>query len=254
MKAKNFSLILAFFLALGFLQFASAASYHGSLKVDTGSGSVVIEPEACEEDWSGSFWSECVDKNQTFMCFDKNFCGTQTVKPANCGQVRGCDSEPPTPPPSNGGGGGGGGGSGGGSSGSGRGGTIKTSARVDRNTATSSYGTSCIENWKCGDWSNIRNECGKRTCNDINDCGTSELKPVVEKQCSSFGIFGITGNVIDGIQDFTKSRTNAVILLAVIFAGIVIAIVLLRKVSKGKSAKPEENPTEAKNNSKSNSK
>jgi len=45
--------------------------------------------------------------------------------------------------------------------------------------------TPCIPNWQCSDWQPLPEEipCGerfeqKRTCNDLNNCGTEEGKPL----------------------------------------------------------------------------
>jgi len=45
-------------------------------------------------------------------------------------------------------------------------------------------GDECIENWVCSDWS-AECEDGKqtRTCEDSNNCGTEDLKPILEKIC-----------------------------------------------------------------------
>lgn len=43
----------------------------------------------------------------------------------------------------------------------------------------------CIENWKCGEWSGCIGGVESRACLDESDCGTSNLKPVESRDCSS---------------------------------------------------------------------
>lgn len=47
-----------------------------------------IEPETCEEKWSCTEWSDCLEGFMTRICLDKNNCGTENLKPeekAVCG-------------------------------------------------------------------------------------------------------------------------------------------------------------------------
>jgi len=41
----------------------------------------------------------------------------------------------------------------------------------------------CIPDWSCNQWSNTNQECGTRTCIDINRCGTNTGKPITSKSC-----------------------------------------------------------------------
>ncbi len=43
----------------------------------------------------------------------------------------------------------------------------------------------CTENWNCSDWSECINEINTRTCNDLNNCGTTLTKPILTKTCDS---------------------------------------------------------------------
>ena len=42
----------------------------------------------------------------------------------------------------------------------------------------------CVENWTCGNWSNMTGECGTRTCTDSNNCTTITNKPLEAKYCA----------------------------------------------------------------------
>ena len=43
--------------------------------------------------------------------------------------------------------------------------------------------TNCKENWICSEWLECTNEKEKRSCFDINNCGTSLKKPEIERTC-----------------------------------------------------------------------
>src|SRR4030042_933097 len=46
----------------------------------------------------------------------------------------------------------------------------------------SSY--TCKENWQCIDWAICINEIQKRTCWDLNKCGTENKRPIEERACT----------------------------------------------------------------------
>jgi hypothetical protein len=41
----------------------------------------------------------------------------------------------------------------------------------------------CEEDWDCGDWEDCENGSQVRACEDLNDCGTSQGKPIEEQEC-----------------------------------------------------------------------
>jgi len=226
-------ILLAFaFLTLTFVgvSFISASETEGTLGVDNGGGNVVIGTKGCQEDWSGSTWSQCVDGQQTFICFDRNTCGTTSLKPAQCGDTRACDTTTTTTTPtSSGGGGGGGGGASGGSSGGGGGGIVTL------NTQNSDGEDACVENWECGEWSNTEEMCGKRTCIDKNSCGTTELKPITADSCpnifTSFFSF-LTGGVLGGVEGSAKEGRGTILAVLLVLIALGVGIVLFRRQSK----------------------
>lgn len=186
---KKIIYIFPIFLLL--ISLISAASYDGTLSVNTGSGSVVINSGGCQEDWSNSAWSSCINGVQTFICFDKNQCGTTNLIPAQCGNTESCTTQPLSS--SGGGGSSGGGSSGGGSSGSG-----------GSNNIATTNSNNCVENWQCGEWSNANEQCGKRICVDENNCSTSLLKPATSKECPSVSSLSFTG-AVTGIANFAQT-------------------------------------------------
>ncbi|MBS3085840.1 hypothetical protein J4225_04105 [Candidatus Pacearchaeota archaeon] len=235
MNTKIFLVSLAVLLVAASV--ASAATYHGSFGVDVGGGRIVIGSGGCEEDWSSSTWSSCNNNQQTFICIDKNQCGTVNLKPVQCGNTQacnassvcgnsiveagescddgnttngdGCSSTCATESNNGGGGGGGGGGS--------------SSSNSPGVTPLSLLQETCIERWQCDAWSNEDNECGSRECRDTNNCGTEELKPLTIKQCPNQGWAGITGNIIGGVANFAKSKAGA----GLIFIAVVVAAAMV---------------------------
>lgn len=100
--------------------------------------------------------------------------------------------------------------------------------------------SSCVENWTCSDWNACDNGNQTRTCSDSKKCGTTKLKPVLQRECSVEGasgdegigapatpkgfLAGITGAVIGG----GVGSIIAVIVLVVILVGLWILVTLLR--------------------------
>jgi len=41
----------------------------------------------------------------------------------------------------------------------------------------------CMEKWNCSEWSECIDALQVRECKDLNECGTTELKPPVEQEC-----------------------------------------------------------------------
>jgi hypothetical protein len=233
----NKKVVYGFCVFLLTLSLISAATTTGKLGVNTGGAQIV---SSCE-DWGGSGWGSCINGIQTFICFNKNNylpqCNTINLRPANCGITQTCSVTTTTSTTSSSGGGGGGGSSGGSSGSSNSGGSNNAVA-----LSTSGSSGSCIENWQCSNWSNGDDQCGKRTCEDLNKCGTENLKPVVLKTCSSTGFFGITGGVIGSIGDFVQTGKGiaiSLVFIAIIIAGAVILIVRKGKAGKKKGATAE---------------
>ncbi len=252
-KSKIFILFFAFFFFIS-LTFVSAGTYHGSFTVDVDSGTINIGT-VCEEDWSDSYWTSCVDGEQTFVCFDKNNCGTEDMKPADCGTTRQCnetsedddDDDDNDDNNENTGGGSTGGSTGGSNSGTGM--QTLSSGNTETNLETSS----CTEEWECDAWSNSEDKCGLRVCRDINECGTTDYKPKTEKDCPNIGIFGVTGAVIGGFTNFAKSKTGIGLIFALLLVVLGILILSSKKpkrkiVTKKLDKKPTGNNTKATTN------
>jgi len=223
--------VLFLFVALTLLVFSfsilQASETSGQLRFDTSGGAIIIGGGSCQEDWSSSFWSDCVDNEQTYICIQTNpSCDTENLKPALCGTTQAC--EVVVPPVVNNGNGGGSGGSNNNNGGS----VIVTPL----GTTSDFNEEACEENWACYEWSDNTNACGTRDCFDINECGTIELKPLTEKVCSQSGFSSLTGSVIGGISDFSKSKAGKPLLLGAILVVLALAIVGVKK-RQGKGTK-----------------
>jgi len=220
MKTKIFPAILLVFLTVSLV---NAASYHGSFNVDVGTGSIVIDPGTCDEDWSSSFWSDCIDNQETFVCVQTNpSCGTEYLKPANCDNTRTCGSSDPGTSSS---------GSGGSGSGSGGGSTPKTTLLSTENGGETETEYHCVEKWACQTWSDAENSCGIRTCEDLNSCDTNNLKPETARECASIGVAGITGAIIGGVRNFAKSGAG----ISLIFVILIVTLLIITQVLKKRS-------------------
>jgi len=67
----------------------------------------------------------------------------------------------------------------------------------DLNNCSKSYNLTqdcynCLESWECSAWDTCQNGLEKRTCEDIHYCGTSKLKPDVERTCQQTSTSGVS--------------------------------------------------------------
>lgn len=224
MNRKIFLQILLFLLVVGI---ASGAEFHGGFNIDTGGNNVVITPDTCQEDWSSSYWSECVNGEQTFVCIDSNSCGTTEVIPENCGLIQNCTIPNQDNNNNNGGGSNGGGGS-----------QNDDDGLIILSNNDNSQ-EECVENWACFGWSNSEDQCGTRDCNDLDECGTEELKPTTKRDCpvteqKGFfsSIFGPTGFAVA-----LDSGSGVGALLILIIIAIAVLVVKRRSYKKVDSTK-----------------
>ncbi|MFA5060694.1 MAG: hypothetical protein WC494_00045 [Candidatus Pacearchaeota archaeon] len=192
MEEKKLNAIFLFLLVLS-IGFVYSATTSGSFSLEENEdGAIVIGESECSPNWE-CVLTECIDGFQTYICYDRNQCGT-TAFPSNHGEIVSCPVEPEDNGgminPSN--------------SGSGGGSKITSSGSGAIITSnSSSTGEDCVENWVCLNWSNQEEECGVRGCTDLNSCGTGGSKPEVIRECESKGFFSfITGGVIGAFGSF----------------------------------------------------
>ncbi len=111
-------------------------------------------------------------------------------------------------------------------------------------SSSSGGGSSCIENWRCGDWGECENGLQTRTCEDINRCGTKKSKPYLQRTCDVEGEAGegtetmtgeepgiisrITGAVIGG----GTARIVIPIIFIILIAWAVITVYIKRKATE----------------------
>ncbi len=206
----------------------ATSSFSGSFKVSSQGGKIQISSSYCGNSVIEA--GEQCDKNdlggQTCNSLNSAWTGTLSCRSYCVYDTSGCSVIQQPPAPTDGGGGGGGGG------GSYNGGGSSTSS------SSSSSEESCIENWKCDEWSNLDNECGVRSCNDLNKCGTALLKPETSKKCPSTGMLSLTGAVA-GIGAFVTSKQGIISFSVVI--GVVMITILFFVLRKGKAPKNQSN-------------
>ena len=113
--------------------------------------------------------------------------------------------------PSNGGGEGTGSGTTSGTSSGGGGGSSSSSTSI-------SSSSSCVENWFCENWGVCSGGIQKRKCVELNDCGTSVMKPSEVREC-----------VEEGQSPITRTEKNK----TGFFAGITGAVIGLMEGGSG---------------------
>jgi len=89
----------------------------------------------------------------------------------------------------------------------------------------------CVETWTCTDWSACQNGVETRICNDVNNCGTTDKKPILSQSC-------VVPPSIPSISPPTPATPLGlgVGLIAVIaLSAIIIFIILKRKKIKKKT-------------------
>jgi len=226
-KYKLLLLLPVFLLVISFAS-ADHEPGHGVLSIDINEAGGIVGVPFCQEDWSGSNWGSCTNNQQTFICFDKNTCGSIDLRPALCGEIRACDVEDTstteTTTTSSGGGSGGSGGSGSGSFGS-------FSGEGANFNPTSLGDEFCQESWACEDWSKSDKSCGTRTCQDKNNCGTELLKPVTSQECSSTGFTGVMATVLDGVTSLATGERKGLTVILLIISVAMIAVYMKKKKS-----------------------
>lgn len=134
----------------------------------------------CIPNWLCSSWTTCTNGQQTKRCYDMNYCGIITNKPAT---IQSCSSS-------------------------------NTSNNSRSSNTSNNSNTSCIPNWQCTDWSACISTSASRTCTDSNNCGTTTNKPVTTMVCDSYRSCipnwqcGDWGNCINNIQIRTCPDLN----------------------------------------------
>ncbi len=128
-----------------------------------------IPSTICEEEWKCSGWSICGGNNkETRMCNDVNNCGTSNNKPSEsrscecqhdwrCTEWGDCENRQET--------------------------RTCTDYKCGAGDTLESRSCECEENWQCDDWSSCGNDQQTRPCRDVNNCGTSNNKPIETQGC-----------------------------------------------------------------------
>ena len=64
----------------------------------------------------------------------------------------------------------------------------------------------CTPIWRCGNWSNLIQNCGTRICTDRNNCNKPQTKPIESKQCP--GVASFCG---DGACDANENENTCLV-------------------------------------------
>ena len=109
-------------------------------------------------------------------------------------------------------------------------------------TGLVSDGTECFENWNCTEWSDAVNQCGTKTCNDLNNCGTNLSRPLEIKSCVLIG--ETEGDEFEtGTSESRESNTKSVLFIILGIVGLILIIFLiLHFMKRGKSEEEFSEP------------
>ncbi|KHO54973.1 MAG: hypothetical protein QT10_C0008G0025 [archaeon GW2011_AR19] len=109
-------------------------------------------------------------------------------------------------------------------------------------TGLVSDGTGCFENWNCTEWSDAVNQCGTKTCNDLNNCGTNLSRPLEIKSCVLIG--ETEGDEFEtGTSESRESNTKSVLFIILGIVGLILIIFLiLHFMKRGKSEEEFSEP------------
>jgi len=262
MKEKKLFIYLIGLLFL--LNLASAAVYEGEIPVKTGEGDIIIGEgeQSCSPYWI-SFWSDCINGQQTYICYDQNNCDTTLGMPEECGNIRECNASEEDEAycgddncneeagencancPDDCGkcsitNKGGSSSSGGGSSSSSGGGSSSGSGSVTTTSGSSSEIISSTLKWDCGEW----NECveGKqtRTCTEANGNANNKTETRIcdlekaqeDTKKDEEGWFENLGASITGAFTQAGMLTSSGISVALIILYAILIIVLVVAVKK----------------------
>lgn len=88
-------------------------------------------------------------------------------------------------------------------------------------TSNETGNMTCVEDWKCSDWSACANNQQARACDDLNECGTTVGKPLESQSCTP------TTPVPTPSSGFAKYRYY-------IIGGIVLLLIILYFVFREK--------------------
>ena len=102
--------------------------------------------------------------------------------------------------------------------------------------------TGCFENWNCTEWSDAVNQCGTKTCNDLNNCGTNLSRPLEIKSCVLIG--ETEGDEFEtGTSESRESNTKSVLFIILGIVGLILIIFLiLHFMKRGKSEEEFSEP------------
>lgn len=246
MEAKKLTKSLAsLFLLVLTLGFALAITETGTDTgtIGVGSGGAVIPPEdnsSCGNGILEPYYGEQCDGSNlggaSCSSLFSGYTGTLTCS-SNCiYNSNNCQASNNGGETSGGGGGGGGG--------------------SDSGFVTTGLITDCAENWACFDWGICSNGIQTRSCDDLSNCNTNDLKPTTERSCSVEGAKGDAGIGLGGNNESTSSSgffsgiTGAVIgglsspkvvvplIFGILLAGAAIFVVAKRRK---KDSSPEIN-------------
>ncbi len=232
MKVIYILFFISLFLVLP-LSFAleEVAQFEGSLDVGTDSGVVIIGPGGEQEQFCGNNiinkGEQCDTNNLNGKTCSSllglNYTGTLSCKSTCIYETSQCSLIQNTNGNNNGGTSGGGGGGG-------------STTFISTNTSKSAEAQGCVENWECGAWDLCIDSSQIRICSDKNNCGTTFLKPSLERLCENKAIFqngeptNLVGKLLGAVTGLGSRSTNLIV--AISFLIMVLAIIIVINATK----------------------
>jgi hypothetical protein len=89
----------------------------------------------------------------------------------------------------------------------------------------------CQEVWTCTDWSDCQNSVETRICNDVNNCGTTDKKPILSQSC----VVPTSSPSISPPTPTTPLGLGVGLIAVIALSAIIIFIILKRKKIKKKT-------------------
>jgi len=89
----------------------------------------------------------------------------------------------------------------------------------------------CQEVWTCTDWSDCQNSVETRICNDANNCGTTDKKPILSQSC----VVPTSAPSISPPTSTTSLGLGVGLIAVIALSAIIIFIILKRKKIKKKT-------------------
>ncbi|MFH1307314.1 MAG: hypothetical protein ABIH72_00500 [archaeon] len=89
----------------------------------------------------------------------------------------------------------------------------------------------CLEVWECGDWSECIDRTQTRTCNELNNCTTTLMKPDEQENCEVSNLLGnvdqeLSPGILGAVVGLGGRIGNIGFIIALIIAIIILSLIV----------------------------